>query len=405
MREDYVPSMERIAAARESMCERVVEWADINTGSHNVHGLDRLSSLLKGSFSELGAEIEELNLPAETIVRSDGELVPVPLGKALAIRKRRDAPLQIFLGIHSDTVFGVDHPFQKTERIDENTLRGPGVADAKGGLVILLKSLETLEASPFAAGIGWEVLINPDEEIGSPGSGLLFREIARRNHLGLIFEPALPGGALVTSRKGSGNFALVVRGRAAHAGRDPTVGRNAIAALAEFIMTINVLNDLNPAISVNMGKIEGGGPVNIVPDLAICRFNIRVASGDDQLVAEQYLSRTVARMNLLDGISADLHGRFHSPPLSTSDERQWLCRSLTECGSDLGVKLEWKGSGGTCDGNRLAAEGLPVVDSLGACGGQIHSVDEYLEIDSLVARSQLTSLFLLKLASGEIRPR
>src|SRR5262249_39128994 len=143
-----------------------------------------------------------------------------PLGKALAFQSPPRAGPRVLLGIHYDTVFGVDHLFQSVTRVDENTLRGPGVCDAKGGLLVLLHALLALERSPVAGSLAWEVLLNPDEEIGSPGSGSLFAAAAKRNDIGLLFEPALPDGSLVASRKGSGNFTFIVHGRAAHAGRD-----------------------------------------------------------------------------------------------------------------------------------------------------------------------------------------
>src|SRR3989304_2280040 len=130
-----------------------------------------------------------------------GKGIRKPLGNALSIRKRSTAPLRIFLGAHMDTVYPADHPFQKAVRVDQNTLRGPGVADSKGGLVVMLKALEALERSPYAQSVGWEVLINPDEELGSPGSAPLLAQAAKNTHLGLVFEPPLPDGALVGARK------------------------------------------------------------------------------------------------------------------------------------------------------------------------------------------------------------
>ena len=117
--------------------------------------------------------------------------------------------------------------------------------------------------------MGWEVLINPDEEIGSPGSAPLLIQAAKRNHLGLVFEPSLPDGNLVGARKGSGNFTVIARGKAAHAGRNPQLGRNAIDALARFIVGLASLDDSGGAITTNVGYIQGGGPVNVVPDLAV----------------------------------------------------------------------------------------------------------------------------------------
>ena len=131
---------------------------------------------------------------------SAGSAVREPLGKALLIRKRPEAPLRLLLCCHTDTVYPSDHPFQKSVRIADNILRGPGVTDAKGGLVVMLLALEAFERSPWSAKLGWEVLINPDEEIGSPGSAPLLIQAAKRNDLGLIFEPSFPDGNLAGAR-------------------------------------------------------------------------------------------------------------------------------------------------------------------------------------------------------------
>ena len=163
-------------------------------------------------------------------------------------------------------------------RLDDNRIQGPGVTDAKGGLLVMLKALEAFERSPWANELGWEALINPDEEIGSPGSKLLLEKAARTNDIGLVFEPSLSDGNLVGSRRGSGNFVVMVKGRAAHAGREPHIGRNAINALAEFVVQLNSLPPGALGLTLNVGYIEGGGPVNVVPDRAICKFNVRVSN-------------------------------------------------------------------------------------------------------------------------------
>ena len=215
----------------ESQAERMLElvecWANINSASDNLDGLGQMAAVLTDAFSPLGGQMKLVDLAPHQIIDSSGQVAQKPLGRALSIIKRPDAPLRVFLGIHMDTVFGLDQPFQTTQRLDAGTLRGPGVADAKSGIVVMLTALEALERSDVADLIGWEILINPDEELGSPGSTPLLTQCAKRNHLGFIFEPTLADGSLASQRKGSGNFAIVVRGRAAHAGREFHVGRNA----------------------------------------------------------------------------------------------------------------------------------------------------------------------------------
>ncbi len=221
-----------IDSQAQRMLELVEHWANINSASDNLEGLAQMDAVLSDAFSPLGGEMKLIDLPPRQIIDSSGQVVQKPLGRALSVIKRPDASLRVFLGIHMDTVYGLDQPFQTTQRLGASRLRGPGVADAKSGIVVMLIALEALERSEVADFIGWEVLINPDEELGSPGSTPLLTQCAKRNHLGFVFEPTLADGSLAGQRKGSGNFTVVVRGRSAHAGREFHLGCNAITATA-----------------------------------------------------------------------------------------------------------------------------------------------------------------------------
>lgn len=400
---DYSPYLEWLDVQHSHMCELVTAWANVNSWSRNLDGLDRMLSLLEQEFLVLGGEVEKLDLPPQKVPNSAGSMVIQPIGRALRIRKRPTAPLGLFLCCHMDTVYPPDNPFQQVIQIDDKTFNGPGVTDAKGGLAVMLKAVETLERSPWAKSVGWEVLINPDEEIGSPGSTPLLEDAATRNHVGLVFEPSLPDGNLVESRKGSGNFTVIAHGKAAHAGREPHLGRNAINTLAWFIVVLNAFVASQRGMTVNVGYFQGGGPVNVVPDQAVCRFNVRASTLQDQLLLEQYLTRVTDGIKLVDGISVECYGGFARPPKPLDANTLELLQRFRTCGRDLGISIHWGPSGGACDGNNLAAAGLPTVDSLGVRGGEIHSDREYVMVDSLVERAKLTALFLMKLASGEIK--
>jgi len=401
---DYSPHLSWLDGQRSAMIDLVRLWADQNSGSRNLLGLEKMLSLLQAGFAVLGGAMEIKELPPETLVTPEGMVHRMPLGKALRIKKRPDAPAQVFLGIHYDTVYAADHAFQRCEPPDENVLRGPGVADAKGGLAVMLKALEALEASPWKENLGWEVLLNPDEEIGSPGSAHLLAEAARRNHVGLVFEPAFADGSLVRARKGSGNFHVVIRGRAAHAGRDPQSGRNAINALAQFIVELNALFAGEKGIIVNVANVKGGGPANMVPDLALCTFNVRVETAEDQRKVRAGVAALTAKIDALDGIFMETYGGFGRPPKLFDDRTSALYGQVAQCAHELGIPIKWVDSGGASDGNILSAAGLPTIDSLGVRGAHLHSPEEYLALDSLTERARLTALLLMKLASGEIRP-
>ena len=397
----YQPFLDFIVSQRHHMTHLVYDWSNINSGSFNVAGLAHMQRALEDNFLWLHATPEVLPLAPYSTVDSHGNVTTRPLGNALRFRKRPEAPLQIFLGGHMDTVFGIDHPFQHATFINEHTLNGPGVADLKGGLVVMLKALETLEQSPWAEQIGWEVLINPDEEIGSQSSDCYLKEAAQRNHIGLIYEPSLPDGSLVSERKGSGNFSIVVRGRSAHAGRDFHLGRNAIALLAEITTALHQLNGKQPELTLNVGKTEGGGAVNVVPDLAILHFNIRITDTHQRTWAEHALSEIISTFNQREGFDVSLHGTFTRPAKSIHPTTQRLQALIADCAESLNLPVSWKASGGCCDGNNLAAYGLPNIDTLGVRGGNIHSSEEFLIVSSLVERAQWSALLLMRLASGE----
>lgn len=415
----YAPYLDALSARGPSMREQVLAWSKIASGSHDPAGLARMAAALKEAFAILGATCEEIRLPPQASIDARGELAFLPLGRALRFRKRPDAPLRVLLGIHYDVVYGEAaaaagenavspgagagaadaHPLIQLEG---DTLRASGACDAKGGIAILLHAVAAFEASPFADKLGWEILLNPDEELGSPGSLPLLKEAAARNHLGLLYEPCLADGNLVGTRKGSGNFAAVLRGRAAHAGRDPHLGRNAVHALAEFIVGLDQLGKHHGGLTANVGKIEGGGALNRVPDLAIARFNLRVRDAADQLLCEEYLRAQAEEFSRREGYSLEIHGRFTSPPKPLEGRGLALMEAVAGCGRELGMDLSWRASGGVSDGNKLAAAGLPNVDTLGARGGDIHSPDEWLDLKSLEARARLSALILMKLGSGEL---
>lgn len=398
----YQATLDWITTQQEGMALQLENWAEINTGTDNVAGLSKMAEVLVKEFASLNAATQiRIPLKPRRTIDSKGEWVETPLGDALLWQKNPEAKLRVFLGGHMDTVFSINSPFQKTTRIDKKTLRGPGVADMKGGLLVLLKSLQALERSPFANIIGWDVLINPDEEIGSPGSGYLFKQCAKRNQVGLIFEPSYPDGTFVSSRKGSSNWTIIARGHSAHVGRNIETGRNAITTLAKFLLEADKLSNKEKGVTVNVGHIEGGGPVNIVPDLAIGRFNVRAIEATDFDALAKELQRLTVAISQSEGVNLTLYENTKNPPKPFDANIQTLFEALKKCAKTLGIEMRWKASGGACDGCRLYADGLPNIDTLGVVGDHIHTDEEYVLLDSLTERTQLTALFLMSLAAGE----
>ena len=228
-------------AAAEPMLHQLLAWTAVNSGSRNLAGLERMADLLVDAFSTLPGLLR-LERPATVkTVDSKGREVAIEHGRHLRLTVRPTAPVQLLLTGHMDTVYALDHPFQETRWIEDGVLNGPGVADMKGGIAVMLAALKAVERSKLADRVGYEVLINSDEEVGSPSSAALLAETARGKQAALTYEPAaLPDGTLAGARPGSGNFDFVVKGRSAHAGRNPQDGRNALVAAAELALRLSM---------------------------------------------------------------------------------------------------------------------------------------------------------------------
>ncbi len=394
----FMPWLKWLDQQHESMLASTIELAEINSGTLNREGVNKVLDKLKALTAPLDGKQEVISLPPYEMIDDHGKTISSKLGDALRITKRPEAPLQVFLCGHMDTVFSKESPFQQVTWLNNNTLNGPGVTDLKGGLLVMINALLTLEQSPWANAIGWQILFNPDEEIGSPCSAKLIEESAKTAHVGMIFEPCFPDGHLAGNRKGSGNFTVVSHGKAAHAGREHHLGRNAIRALCDFVAALDDLNGKRTGVTINPGYIHGGGATNIVPDLCTTRFNIRIEKPEDEQWCLQQLQGLMEVINQKDGISLELHGGFGRKPKILSNANQQLFSLAKNCGKELGLELEVKPTGGCCDGNNLAAAGIPNIDTLGVQGGKIHSEQEYLKVDSLVPRAKLSALILMSLA-------
>ena len=395
-------SVERAVVERagaEHMLDSVLAWAAINSGSRNLGGLERMADVLVDAFAALPG-ILRLESPAPVeAVDAAGRTVRIEHGRHLHLTVRPTAPVQLLLTGHMDTVFAADHPFQDTRWIEDGVLNGPGVADMKGGLAVMLAALKAVEQSPAADRIGYEVVINSDEEVGSPASAALLARAAQGKRAALTYEPsALPDGTLAGARPGSGNFALVVRGRSAHAGRNPEDGRNALVAAADLALRLDRLK--REGLTVNASRIEGGSPSNVVPDLAVLRVNLRPRTPEIEAEAERAIGDAVAAVTAEHDVQIELSGGFGRPPKPLTPEAEALFNLVKQAGADLGQAIAWQPSGGVCDGNNIAACGVPVVDTMGVRGGKIHSAEEFLIAGSLAERAALSALTILRLGNG-----
>ncbi|MFC0588145.1 hydrolase [Novosphingobium aquiterrae] len=381
------------------MLGQVLAWSAINTGTGNREGLARQWDALAAAFADLPGTVEAAHPAPVKAVAPDGTEREVVNGSHLVLRVRPAAPRRFLLTGHMDTVFPADHAFQQTVWRDAQTLNGPGVADMKGGIAVILAALKAFEHSAGAAATGYDVLINADEETGSLSSAPLIAELAKGKVAALTYEPsALPDGTLAGARAGSGNYSVVVTGRSAHAGRNPEDGRNAVVAAAALAVRLKAI--ARDGLSVNPARIDGGSANNVVPDHAVLRFNIRPRSTEDAAAFDHYFAALLAELSAAHDVSMHSHGSLSRPPKPLDAKAEKLFGLVEECSALLGQPIGRIASGGVCDGNNIAACGVPVVDTMGVCGGAIHSPDEFLLVPSLEHRAQLSALVLHRLATG-----
>jgi glutamate carboxypeptidase len=395
--DDVIVGLEHLSEVGEALVARTEAWSAINSGSHEPAGLARMRAQLLDAMASLPGAVDEAPLASSVCIGGDGEPIGVEHGASVRLKVRPDAPIQVALTGHYDTVFGAQHPFQRPRR-DGDIVRGPGVADMKGGIAIMLAALEAFEQLPGDKRVGYEVLLSPDEEIGSPASAPLLAELGARAHFGMTYEPALASGALVDARKGSGNYSLVFKGRAAHVGRAFADGRSAIIAAAEAAVALNQINGQREGVTLNVGAIDGGGPSNIVPDRAVLRFNLRAPDVESAAWAEAEVRSIAGRVR--DGVEASLHGSFGRPPKPLTDTQKVIVDWTKRAGAALGLDLQFQPSGGVCEGNNLAAAGCPNIDTLGPCGGGLHSDQEFALISSFAERAKLSFLLLAGVERG-----
>jgi len=395
---------DRVAARRDDLLAQLTSYVAIPTGYGHTPGLDELRRVLGARLEAIGA----------TLTLVDGEPRPAWLDLPGATRSTDVPPTlvadrpgaagvpRILIVGHLDTVHDPDGDFRElTPSSDGRTVVGPGAVDMKGGIVIAINALEILAEVADRSGLdlGWTFVLNSDEETGSFHSDAALTAEATRHDIGIVLEPALPGGELAVERGGAGQFKVEVFGRSAHVGREFTKGVSAVVVLAEVIGRLAALCEPDVGTVVNVGPLQGGLVTNTVPDYAACWGNVRFK---DDTRAEQ-LGAAIDAMATGDGDTVPrvvVHRQWSRPAKPATPEVRWLAATAQTVAGDLGGTLPLTSTGGVCDGNILQAAGLPTLDTLGVCGGNLHRTDEFVEVESLVGRCRLLAVLLHRIAAG-----
>ena len=387
---ELTDALQWIDEQKQEATKLLIKWASVNSWSENPAGLAEMAKLIKETFSPIADETTEFDLP---------EWENKPLGKALLFSKRKSSSHKILLGGHMDTVYPPNSPFQ-TCRQEGLNLIGPGVADMKGGLIVLYLALAAFEKFGNNPNLGWITLINPDEELGSPGSRALWKEQAKKVDLALIFEPSFADGALVRARKGAMTFHLTVIGIAAHAGRDFHKGKSAIKAISLFINEAYAVSEKYADLTLNFARLHSDFPLNVVASEATCMINIRSFDLKDLDKIKLELENLALTTAIKTETSFQLVLKLKKQPKSFTKETEKLLKNLESVASLMNVTLSTKESGGLSDGNILAEAGLPCIDTLGVIGGHLHTPNEYMKIESMIERAKLIFLFLNRFLKG-----
>jgi glutamate carboxypeptidase len=382
---------------KDKCLERLERWVGINSYSTNLQGLEQMRRAIEEDFKILNGTYQHISLSYPSTDQ-------ILTSKALIIRSSVQASFRILFAGHYDTVHDQKSHFNKVEKSSSQRWKGPGIADMKGGLAVLLLGLEAFQRSSASQSLGWDIILTPDEEIGSPGSESLYRQLAKQYNIGIIFEPSFPDGAFVSKRAGSANFEIAFHGTAAHVGRDYEKGKSAVLAIAHFIAKVEKLA-LEKDLICNVSDLEGMGPLNIVPPFARCRINIRSDNGNRMNLMHDSINLLAKEVADQRNISFELKTLSFRMPKEFDTPTKQLFGLLAECAGDLKIPFQLRSTRGVCDGNILASEGLPTIDSLGVVGAGLHTEEEYVEIESIIERSKLFFLFLMKLASKETHLR
>jgi glutamate carboxypeptidase len=355
--------------------------------SHDKAAVDRCGHELERRLTDLGASVERLRRDKRgdhllahwkgTREKGQGKRE-----KAQGTTERAEG--QILLLGHFDTVWDVGSLEQMPLREVDGRLYGPGIYDMKSGIAVSMLALRALDELAVAGCPRIVMLWTTDEEIGSGTSRDVIEEEARRSKAVLVLEPSLPGGAVKTSRKGVGEFELVVHGVAAHAGLDPGKGASAIQELARQILNLEALQDRDRGVTINVGVIAGGSRANVVADRASARIDVRVQTMADAALLESAIRGLRAAH---PAVRLEITGAVDRPPLERSPGVGRLYERAVRIAAALGHDLLEGAAGGGSDGNFTAALGVPTLDGLGPQGDGAHALHEHVLVDDLTWRA------------------
>lgn len=350
------------------------ELVSIDSGTFDRDGNNAVGRLLRERYENLGMET--------AVHPRDG------FGDIVVARKERSGGGRILLIGHTDTVYSDGTAGERGIRREGDRLYAPGSADMKAGDLAIVYALEVLFDHGLRNFGCVEVVHNTDEEIGSPNSHDLIHARSLEADAVFVLEAGRENGDVVSARKGIADARVVVRGRAAHAGVNHARGRSAALALAHLVVSLEAINGSIPGVTVNVGRLEAGDRINVVPDLASAHLEVR-APDRPRLEEAMERIRRLADHSRVPDTEIDIELSVNHYPMHKSAGGQYLVDLAKNQAAMLGITLNDTATGGASDGNTAAAAGRPVLDGLGPVGGGAHSAAEWIDVTSIVPRVSL----------------
>ena len=382
-----------VTARRDEMVLMLREFVESESPSNDRAALDGLANRIAAVAREMGAKIQVF--PQRNTGNHLLAEFSVSPGSQSVTRTGKKTGRILLLG-HMDTVWEQGTLAHMPFRLRNGRAYGPGVFDMKAGIVMAFFALRTLQELGIPVRKQIALLLNSDEEIGSPSSRPITEREARGSDAVLVLEPPHGAhGSLKTARKGVGDFLLRVEGRAAHAGIEPEKGASAIVELSRQVLILDKLASSVKGATISAGTIRGGTRSNVIPAEAEARIDVRVVRARDQQRIDKRLHalRSIDRRTKLL-----LSGGFNRPPMERTPATAALFERARVLAKPLGIALHETAVGGGSDGNFTSAKGVPTLDGLGAVGDGAHAVREHIVLRELPRRTALLAHLIASLS-------
>jgi glutamate carboxypeptidase len=381
--------LKKAEAEQKPYLATLKQLVDIDTGTGQAAGLKTVSAVLVERLKALGASVQ--TTPATP---SAGDNIVGTL--------KGNGSKSFLLMIHYDTVFGPGTAARRPFRVDGEHAYGPGVADAKGGVAMVLHTLKLLQDQKFKDFGSITVLFNPDEETGSAGSKKLIAELAAKNDYVFSFEPPDKDAVTVATNGINGVF-VDVKGKSSHAGSAPEAGRNAAMELAHQLVQLKDLGDPAKGTTVNWTLIKGGEKRNIIPSSAAAEGDMRYSdlSESDRVLAD---GQRIVRSTLIDGTEVTFRLDKGRPPLVKNPATEDLAKTAQTLYGKIGRNLEPIAMRfGTDAGYAYVPDSQKpaVLETMGVVGAGLHADDEYADLSSIAPRLYLTTAMIMELSGGK----